>query len=430
VDGLSESLHLREWLTTFYSGANFVLAENSGKCAWIDLGAKKWKLSPHGECAKKFGRHTLIEHPDRGTPHVPVALMLEHNHGWDPREHRIWGGWVQYTRADQMLDNFFNLAFPGHEDGFYVSKWMPDGSPQFPWKDEKNLMRTLKGPKPPKPPDCSPGITEDESICLRKMMAEGFDTRPYERGMLVNSQWGDSFDVVLENCPLEALCKYKLIILLGAIQLTDELEKKLRKYVEQGGELVINIRQISQRNEKFPGVKLTGKLKPVCMFYPTWKKIAYNEISSIELFSVKAGEAEVLEKAGSGPKAPATLIKRRMGKGAVYFSGVPYMQSADSLPLAEHCKDFMDWIISRHLLVKVSPGIQYLVNTKGSEIIVTLINNYKNDWAGEIVPVKSGLKLSKGIDLWNDKPLSASAFKDGVLKITCPAFGFRVLRSS
>lgn len=428
IEGLSESLHLREWLTTFYSGANLALAEASHICAWTKLGPNQWKLSPHGECAKQFGRHTLLEHPDRGTPHVPVALMLEHNHGWDPREHCVWNGLVQYSRADQMLDNFFNLAFPGQEEGFYGSKWMPDGSPQFPWKDEKNLTQALKGPKPPKPPDCSPGITEDESICLRKMMAEGFDTRPYEHGYQVNSRWGDSFDVVLENCPLEVLCKYKLIILLGAIQLTGELEKKLRRYVEQGGELVVNVRQVSRKNENFLGVRLTGKLKPVCMFYPSWKRMAYNEISAIELFSIMAKEAEVLEKAGTGPEAPATLVRRRLGKGAVYFSGVPYMQNADSMPFAEHSKDFLDWMISRHLRVKVRPEIQYLVNTKGTEIIITLINNYKDDWAGDIVPVQKGLKLKRGMDLWNNKPLSPKAFKDGVLHAACPAFGFRVLR--
>ena len=427
VGGLSASLQLREWLAAFYSGANLVLAEYSNKCAWMN--PAKWKLSPHGECAKQFGRHALLDHPDRGMPHVPVALMLEHNHGWDPREHRLFNGWVEYTRADQMLDNFFNLAFPGQEEGNYGSKWMPDGSPQFPWKDEANLQRALAEPRASRLGGSAAGgaIDEDEAICLRKMMAEGLDTRPYERGMQVNSQWGDSFDVVLENCPLEVLVKYKLIILLGAIQLTGELEKKLRQYVEQGGELVVNTRQISRRNEKFLGIKLTGKITPVCMFYPTWKKIVYNEISGIDLFTVVTKDVEVLEVAGSDPKAPPTLVKRRLGNGAVYFSGVPYMQSADSLPIAGHCADFIDWLISRHLLLKVSTGIQYLVNTKGAEIIVTLINNYEKDWSGEVIPVKSGLKLRRGVDLWNNKPVPASDFKDGVLKTNCPAFGFRIL---
>jgi len=430
VEGLSESMHLRTWLATFYSGANLCLAEASHKCAWINKGSKKWELSPYGECAKNFGRHSLIEHPDRGMPHVPVALMLEHNHGWDPVDHRVWNGLVEYTRADQMIDNFFTLAFPGHEEGLYASKWTPDGSPQFPWKDENNILRTATGPKLTSTEgSAAGGLVEEESTCLRRLMAEGLDTRPYERARQVNSTWGDSFDVVLENCPLEVLCKYKLIIMLGAIQLTDSLEKKLRQYVEQGGELVVNIRQVSRRNENFLGVKLTGKFAPAGYFHPTWKKIWYREESCIDLFSVRAGEAEVLETASSiNSKDPLpTLTRRRLGKGTVYFSGAPYMQANDSLPMAEHCKDFLDWLISRHLMVKVTPGIQYLVNTNGSEIIVTLINNYKDDWAGEIVPVKSGLQLRKGMDLWNSKSVSVSAFKNGVLKVSCPAFGFRVL---
>ena len=76
---------------------------------------------------------------------------------------------------------------------------------------------------------------------------------------------------------------------------------------------------------------------------------------------------------------------------------------------------------------RAQPGIQYLVNTNGPEIIVILINNYEKDWTGNIEPVKLKLNLRKGMDLWHNKPLPASAFKDGVLGITCPAFGFRIL---
>jgi len=97
------------------------------------------------------------------------------------------------------------------------------------------------------------------------------------------------------------------------------------------------------------------------------------------------------------------------------------------MPISEHCKAFLDWLISRHLLVKVSPEIQYLVNTNKDKLYVTLINNYENIWKGDIVPVKKGLKLKRGEDLWNNKLLSPEFFRDGALNITCPAFSFRVL---
>ena len=44
---------------------------------------------------------------------------------------------------------------------------------------------------------------------MDQAIRSGFDTRPYESMVLTHSPWGDSFDVVLENCPLEALKKYR-----------------------------------------------------------------------------------------------------------------------------------------------------------------------------------------------------------------------------
>ena len=100
----------------------------------------------------------------------------------------------------------------------------------------------------------------------------------------------------------------------------------------------------------------------------------------------------------------------------------------DSLPMAEHSKDFLNRIISRHLLVRVRPGIQYIVNTHTAGINVTLINNTVRDWTGDVYPVRGGLKFRHGFDLWTDRPLPAKAFRNGLAHVDCPAFGFRALR--
>ena len=80
-------------------------------------------------------------------------------------------------------------------------------------------------------------------------MQSGFDTRPYESMGLTHSPWGDSFDVVLGNCPLEALKKYPVIMFLGNITLKGELLERLKAYMGVGGILVANVAKIEEDAE-------------------------------------------------------------------------------------------------------------------------------------------------------------------------------------
>ncbi len=178
--GITPSLSLRQWIAAFYSGCRYCngIESPASQLYYRDASGRR-QVSEFGRNAKKFSRFVFKRHPDRGTPCVPVALMLEHDHGWTPRDHRVFGGSVPYTRAGEMIDNFFNAAFPGQEADLPNQRlpWRHDG--RFPWRTHQELFA---------------------------MEREGkFDHRVYEKGVRTDSTWGDSFDVVLENCPLEAL---------------------------------------------------------------------------------------------------------------------------------------------------------------------------------------------------------------------------------
>ena len=127
-----------------------------------------------------------------------------------------------------MIDNFFEVIFPGYKESV---------KPIIgPWETLRDIDRAIRS---------------------------GFDTRAFESKCLTNSPFGDSFDVVLEDCPIDVLKEYKILILLGEIKAKPNLIRKLRAYVEGGGILIANTAQIdsSRQLQKLFGVRGKGEVK-------------------------------------------------------------------------------------------------------------------------------------------------------------------------
>lgn len=129
-------------------------------------------------------------HPVRGVPYIPVAVMLPVAHGWYPqgyyseREHCVWGN-IPYNAGDWQIDKFFHWVYPGYRLAHHV-------------------------------PCCD------------------------ERGVITNTPFGDSFDVILANASDACLAKYQAVILLGAMEVAGDpaLAARLKRFVEQGGTVV------------------------------------------------------------------------------------------------------------------------------------------------------------------------------------------------
>ena len=68
--------------------------------------------------AKEFADFALVRHPDVGRPAVPLALLVDHNTGFDPKHwvynqaNQVSYGDVPYSDGDFMTDNFLRLAYP------------------------------------------------------------------------------------------------------------------------------------------------------------------------------------------------------------------------------------------------------------------------------------------------------------------------------
>ncbi len=396
ISGLSDSLVLREIITYFYAGANYLHLESTASSCWIKDRAGGFTLSEFGRKARQFGRHALINHPDRGVPVTPCAIMLEHDHGWDPRDHRVWGGCVEYGPGDLMLDDLFNFLYPGQEDNC-----------------------------------CFAGGLDDPEHVRRRAAAEnaaapGADWRSLEKGVLATSRFGDCFDVVLENCPLEALLQYKILIVAGALQLTGDLQEKLARYAGQGGEVVLNIKHYSRACPAFSGFDPAGRMASYPKFHTAWGNVWDEGPMVVEIVALRAGaEACIEARRGYQPTVPA-VVRHALGKGAVYTTMAPYARKGIGKPMAVHCQDLIAHLVRPHLPVEVSGApIQFLMTARPPRLTVILINNQAASWSGRIKSRHATLHFASSKDIWTETNLPLT--NPMSLDISCGAFDFRVV---
>ena len=187
--GHSDSLFERAYYLTYMSGASYLSEEGGAIYYWsgadpeADGGALP--LSPIGQIAQEFAAFTRA-HPDRGTPYVPTAVLLEEDHGMG------LGFWYQNMPWDYLA----------MDAGDYATAALFN---QNLWPDSFTVENN-----------------GDES------------------GYLVNTQaFGDTVDVILEDAPEQVLEQYETIIVSGDVNPTPTLVAGLTAFVQGGGSLVL-----------------------------------------------------------------------------------------------------------------------------------------------------------------------------------------------
>lgn len=220
--GHSSWFQARTWYLTWLGGAVFACPEGAQLSMFqrppelrgkpysvpvVDPKApedKRYKLSSTGERAKQFVR-LINEHTDIGIPYTPFALVLDH-----------------YA-------------------GFQV---MPGAGEIYPWWRLK-----------PTPGDMETALMLD-TVFPRTVLFKPGDVFSESR-LLVNSPYGESFDIVHSNIDAAKLAAYPVAILLGDHALTPEFRATLASYLKGGGFLVLNQRlagQLGPDIERFRGM--------------------------------------------------------------------------------------------------------------------------------------------------------------------------------
>ncbi len=279
VGGHSPSLYRRAFLTTYLGGASHFYPEAGSTINFYNEQNKDgiYKLSPVGEMTQDIAQF-VNNNRDVGVNYIPFGLVLDYYHGMYTgrtsisklRAFQVF----PYNDGDHMIWNVLNSFFP--------NSW------------EVHLGR--------------------------------------EENYMVNGPYGDTCDVILQNASQEVLDSYPCLILAGNIELSDEEVTRYKKYVKQGGVLILN----------------TAYLE----FFPEYEKL-YNGNSRQDII-IDGGKVIV------------------------------YGKDFDIAELDGIIRD----MLAEYMPFTFSEDIEYMVNVKNGSFIVTVINNNGHKYAKNFGGVK------------------------------------------
>jgi hypothetical protein len=319
----------------YLAGVNYCLNEGFAGTLYTDYERDGfYELSPLGQLFKEVCAF-IQRHPDRGTPYVPVALLLDWERTLpDERFGTTFGTYRPMDDCDQMNYGLLcDLLFP-----------------QTPEGGGNSYLRTA----------------------------------PY----------GDLFDILKPNVPGQgadpkALENYRVLVALGGLKIDADLAAKLMRHVRAGGAFVVNAEDAGGLPADFLGVELLpGSVEAnasecaLCGKQQAEPRFACRKMKL-------AADAEVLVKSGEGA---AVVVWHRYGQGTVVVVGAPYLlgregaMTSDKLrnwekkPLLNFTADLMDHLCSGLLPLAVhipqndrgSTG--YSVFKKGAGWVLTVFN--------------------------------------------------------
>ena len=190
--GVSQSAMKRTTYLTYLAGANYYEREAMTKTHFLVKDGNP-RLSCEGEMFDAF--HAFTKRIDRGTPYVPIALLVPANRGYTRLTGKAFGLY-EYTRPDHMLDAVIStiLDFPSNR------------------------------------------LASNEVCRVERVMS--------------NSRYGDVFDVLTPDFPdssafVRALGDYRAAVLIGEYGENRAMTDALRTFVEQGGKLVLSTAQLA-----------------------------------------------------------------------------------------------------------------------------------------------------------------------------------------
>jgi hypothetical protein len=403
VSGWSPSTFKRHMYASYMAGANLIHNE----AADYATGAVGGGLNPLGRAVQEFGDFALRRHSDRGAPYVPMAVLQEHASGFEPK----FGEWMQgarkwywknpYTAGDAMLASTLELAFPGYASwGTIVA-----GAP---WK-------VLNA-------DGSINVAASQAA-YRQALAGGADPRRWEP--TGSSRWGETIDVVTDRAGADALAGYRIVMLSTGQPVGAALLATLNQYVQQGGTLVINAKQVPAGAEALTGAILTaGRGSANSAVWSADGSTAAD--SGYDYTVVTPTTAGVLARTPSGDPL---VTRNQVGAGAVYLTTPDYLQDTKRTRILTLGATLIGSLQDQVARVRVQgPPLQYLVTTSGPRTTVTLINTDLNGatWTGAVsFPLPAGAATVREWTTDTTIPSSATATQLTV-NATVPPYDVRV----
>lgn len=363
--GPSLSWYRKSYYLYYMSGASAIYLEQGGDQFFKPgPGEHPFQLNPLGRITEEFIRFAE-KHPERGTPHTPIAFLLDPAHGFEMTDYPQWPFEVsQIDRGDRALRELFGVAyFPG---------LVVEGEPAI------------------------------------------ADRQPFVAGV-----FGDIFDVLTD---VKSLDGYRAVVLGGRA----EWNPSLNDYVRNGGTVVLNAGQIKNVPQAVLGVRMTnatGEAEAARCLSPGEEK---QDLSG-QMFRYEKVELKGATTLIAAPNGDPLVTVHKVGKGSVVFAALPDLLGADErvTPFAAH---MLAHVFADATPVKVRGDVEYLINRTSNSWVVTLLNNngvYKTQQG--MAQVDRNAYVDVSISLRDEKIQSATEWiSDAALKVQSEQLNVRI----
>ncbi|MHA1684222.1 MAG: hypothetical protein ACTSUE_25015 [Promethearchaeota archaeon] len=210
-NGHSMELFRRSYYMAFMSGTSRLIAEGGAFNFFYQFKNVEpsglMQLTTLGEIGRDFA-HFAQAHPNRGVAYTPIAIYLDEFHGTTGLGEKLTFNSLPYNAGDWMTYKLLEIMYPG-----------------------------------------------------------GWDNKAREKCQLVNNEYGDIFDIILQNASSEILASYPVIVMSGDIALNESERARLVDYVDGGGTLIANSAYTSQLNQEL-GARNSSTRLFVDYFHP------------------------------------------------------------------------------------------------------------------------------------------------------------------
>ena len=311
--GHSVSLMERMLYLGYLSGGTLVHHESDAFAGsiWLENYGEqgRYRMSPFGLATRRWFDLTQ-RHPDRGVPYAPFAVMVDANHGWCPAEDQAWRAFPK-TEGERAMEQITHLFFP--------------------W---------------------------------------GFSTAN-EQGYLTHGPLGDTLDFVSHEAPSDALRRYRVIMLLGDVPVSEQVAARLRRHVESGGTLVVDAGQKVNLLGRDISAAWAGNVL-------TYAAGARRASDGAVVETAPYAYRPLRERAGKTwwltSDGRPLVVETRWGKGRIVLIAVPHMLDICGRPVA-FMRDVLTRLYDGLLPVQVRGDIEFTIARNDHGWVIGLINS-------------------------------------------------------
>ncbi len=424
--------YLVQKLPASYHRRNLFIAAFSGAQALIMEGMARGKdcVNPDNppaiaKAVEQVG--TFFGHFDPGKVQTPVAVMLPEDHGWMTRPY--WQGTrtmcsyahVPCRPGDRGIDGFFGTAFPGSPcamDPFPFGSYQSNDPPATPFG--LSCIGPDFVPTPADIFDAAPyipfGRFHDRAQAKTTFTEQNIDPAPYRP--MATSRWGDIFDVLTTDVTLDLINEYPVLVLLGAIELTDELNTKFLRYVHAGGKLVLSAGVATPQHSQLIGMDLEPELR----MGRAWSWDGQPHVHEPFRYLPAKLHPQTLCIAKTNCGQPLVAC-HSIGQGQAWTTTVPWFQGVhtDHLDL---CVRLWDHVISQVQPVHVEGlPVQWVTAVVDDAMHVLVVNHDPTPWQGCVTVNRD---LSTAISLMDNQSLK---IENNQISLSIPAYDLAIIKA-